>query len=411
MSKDAYAPFRVRDYRNFIIGFFISVLGAQMFDLAVGWELYARTNSPAALGFAGLAEALPVMLLSLWAGHFADHHSRRLIMICSLTLTVAVAVAMAFVSYFKGPIWMVYGLLFLAGCARAFRSPAASALVPQLVPVSLLGGAIAWKSSFFEISSISGPMLGGFLVAAFNDYWMIYALDALCMAGYVALLFTIREPARAESELNKPRTPLKESLVAGIRFIKRSPLILSTITLDLFAVFLGGSVALLPVFAKDILHVDSVGLGWLRAAPAFGAFTMAFTLAHLPLTISPLRNAGKALLISVTGFGLATIVFGLSKSFWLSMAALFLTGAFDNISVVVRMTLISKLTPDEMRGRVNAVNYIFVGASNELGAFESGVTAQAFGPIASVVFGGIGTIATVLAVLWKWPQLRKLKEI
>lgn len=385
----------------------LSNICESMVEVAIGWEIYERTNSATALGLVGLVEALPVMVLSLIAGHVVDRHSRKNILLLTLLAPMACYLGLAAVSYFQGQVALIFGLLCAAAIAKAFRSPTRSAFVPQIVPLNLLSNAVTWNSSLYQVAAMTGPMIGGFLIAGLKNYGLVYALSAIGNLVFFICVLSIHENPR-----NTPKEPLtKQSLLAGVDFIRRTPLILSTITLDLFAVLLGGATALLPMFARDILHTSPTGLGWLRAAPALGAFGMALLLAHLPPRISPLKDAGRTLLWSVTGFGIATIIFGLSKSFWLSLAMLFLTGVFDNVSVVVRSTLVSVMTPDKMRGRVAAVNYVFIGASNELGAFESGITAAAFGPIAAVVGGGIGSVLTVLAVMWIWPDLRKLKSL
>jgi MFS family permease len=267
------------------------------------------------------------------------------------------------------------------------------------VPREAFANAVTWGSSNFEIGSMIGPAIAGVLIAQFG-VGTVYALDALCSLAFIGFLL----PIRIEQQLAQPARHAFSDLFAGLSFVWRTKVILATLTLDLFAVLLGGAIALLPIFAEQILHVGPVGLGWLRAAPAFGAMAMALTLTHLP----PMRRAGVTLLWSVAGFGVATIVFGLSRSFWLSLAALALTGAFDNISVVVRHTLVQLRTPDPMRGRVSAVNNVFIGSSNELGAFESGITAALFGPVISVVGGGIGVLLVVLGVGWMWPEVRRI---
>ena len=277
------------------------------------------------------------------------------------------------------------------------------ALLPQLVPVELLAGAMTWNSGGWQVASMVGPALGGLVIARTGGAMWAYLLDAIGSALIIVLILPIRVPPTPRA--SEPVT--LRSLLAGICFVWRTELILATITLDLFAVLVGGATALLPIFAEDILRVGPVGLGWLRAAPSFGAFLMAMTLAHRP----PLRHAGPTLLWAVAGFGAATIVFGLSRDARLSFAMLLLTGALDNISVVVRATLVQLLTPDSMRGRVSAVNAIFIGSSNELGGFESGLTAQLVGPVVSVVAGGIGTILVVLAVALIWPPVRRLGSL
>lgn len=275
------------------------------------------------------------------------------------------------------------------------------ALVPLIVSEEHFANAVTWNSSFFQVASMTGPAIGGFLVA-----WSLgaaYLVDAACSMTFVILLSLLAvRPADRSGE-----SMTLGSLGAGLRFVFSTKIILATITLDLFAVLLGGAVYLLPLFADDVLKVGGIGLGWLKAAPAFGAFAMAMVLAHVP----PMKRAGRALLWAVAGFGAATIVFGFSRWYWLSLAMLFLTGAFDNVSVVVRHTLVQVLTPDAMRGRVSAVHNVFIGASNELGGFESGLTAKLFGPVVSVVGGGIGTLMVVLGVFWSWPQVKRFGSL
>jgi MFS family permease len=297
----------------------------------------------------------------------------------------------------------MFVFLFLIGIARAFKDPARSALLPRVVPRATFNNAVAWSSSGMQIAAMVGPALGGLLVALFEpqpySFALVYVCDALCAATMFGLFLPIAGGAYSGSD----RSVSLRTLAAGMRFVWSTKIILATITLDMFAVLLGGATALLPIFARDILHSGALGLGWLRAAPSVGALIVAIVLAHMP----PMQHAGRTLLWSVIGFGVATIIFGLSHSFWLSFAMLLLTGAFDNISVVVRHTLVQMLTPDELRGRVSAINYVFIGTSNELGAFESGITAALFGPVVSVVAGGVGTIAVVLAVAAIWPQVRR----
>jgi MFS family permease len=310
-----------------------------------------------------------------------------------------VALGLAALSLGQGPIPLLYLCLLLGGACRAFSAPARSALLPQLVPPDALANAVTWNSSGWQVANVAGPALGGLTVALFH-YPAAYLLAALCCLASAVLLLPVRPrviPRPAE-------TRSLASLLAGIRFVWSSELLLAAITLDLFAVLLGGATALLPLYARDILHVGPIELGLLRAAPAVGAFGMAIVLAHRP----PLRRAGPALLFAVAGFGLATIVFGFSTHFGLSFIMLVLTGAMDNVSVVVRGTLMQMLTPDEMLGRVAAVNTIFISSSNELGAFESGITAWPLGPVVSVVGGGIGTLAVVLLVMLRWPSLARL---
>jgi MFS family permease len=318
----------------------------------------------------------------------------------SLALLAAASVGLAVASWTHASVFWFYACLFLAGVARAFQGPAKEALAPQLVPRTLYANSSTWRSSSWQLASVVGPAFGGAVIAAFHGATAAYLLDVAAAVVFIALLASIARPDFTPSAGGATL----ESLLEGIRFVRRTKVILAAITLDLFAVLLGGATTLLPIYAKDILKVGPTGLGWLLAAPSVGALVMALVLAHRP----PMRRAGRSLILAVAGFGAATIVFGVSRSFWLSLVALFLTGAFDNVSVVVRSTLFQLLTPDEMRGRVGAVNSFFIGGSNELGGFESGALAQLVGPTASVVAGGIGTIVVVLGVARIWPEIARL---
>jgi len=399
-AHDPYAALRIRDYRCLLAGSILASVGMEVLAVTVGWELYERTGSPAMLGYAGLAQFLPVLLLALVTGQAADRFSRKLVVQVAQTTIALSALGLATLSWLQGPVELIFVCLLTAGVGRAFAMPARAALIPQVVPTPQLSNAIAWQTSGFQIANVSGPALGGALIAAYGEALRAYQVAACCCLACAVLFVPIRPRATARGATGRSL----ESLLAGVRFVFRTELLLAAITLDLFAVLLGGATALLPVFAKDILEVGPAGLGWLRAAPAGGAFVMALALAHRP----PLKKAGRAMLLAVAGFGAATIVFGLSRSFPLSLAMLALAGALDNISVVVRHTLMQLLTPDEMRGRVAAVNSVFISSSNELGAFESGITAQWLGPIASVVVGGAGTIQVVLLVMYFWPALLRL---
>ena len=432
-KHDPYAAFRHVGFSFYTTGNLISVIGRLMFIVAVEWEMYARTHSATALGLVGLVIALPVVLLSLPAGHIADRFPRKRIVLVTQALSSVCSLALAFVSFnhLNIPSWgflrggnrflfsiatiferhsphfhfddlsipLIYLILLISATGRTFGWAARSSYFPQLVPREVFANAVTWNSSVFQIGSVVGPALGGLLIVR-AGFPFIYALDAACAFSFFLLVLPIRSSDRGSSSERNAWRSLKE----GIRFILHKQVVLATITLDMFAVFLGGATALLPIFADQILHCGPIGLGWMRAAPGIGAFIMALLIAYLP----PMNNAGKTLLWCVTGFGIATIVFGLSRYFWLSLAMLFLTGVFDSVSVVIRHTLLQLVTPDSMRGRISAVNNIFIGTSNELGALESGLTAALFGPILSVVGGGIGTILVVLGVCWKWPETRKI---
>jgi MFS family permease len=401
---DAYVAMRYPALRRFLFGRALSVVGAQMTAVAVGWQLYEQTGKAFALGLAGLVELVPVVFLSLPAGHIADRTSRRLLAVVALLATAAVSVGLAVAANFSAPPVVTYALLFALGVAGMFRSASVGPLVPHLVPVEHFVNANSWLSSSFELASIAGPAIGGFVIALAGNARWAFALAALLHFVFALLLLSL--PASVSPPVST-HEPSARDLFAGLRFIRRTPLFLGSITLDLFAVLLGGAVALLPIYAKDILHVGPTGLGWLRAAPAIGAGLMALVTTRLP----PWKRPGRALLWTVAGFGAATIVFGLSRSFALSLVALGLTGVFDNVSVVIRLTLEQMLTPESMRGRVAAVHAVFIGFSNELGSFESGATAALFGTTASVVGGGIGTIVVVLLAARLWPQLSTMPPL
>jgi MFS family permease len=370
-----------------------------MLSVCVGWEVYRRTGSPMYLGLIGLTGALPIVLLALPAGHLADRFSRKTIFMTSMLAAAIASAGLAWVSWRAADVRWIFVLLLMTGIARTFGWAARGAFMVNLVPEAHFNNAVTWNSSTFETASVTGPAIAGLLLVH-HPYWFIYALDAASSVLYFLLLMPTRPSARKPGS----RPAGLEGLFDGLRFVFRTKIVLATITLDLFAVLFGGATALLPIFADKILHVGPAGLGWLRAAPSVGAICMAMTLAHRP----PMKRPGVALLCAVTGFGAVTIVFGLSHSYLLSLAMLFLSGACDNVSVVVRHTLVQILTPDAMRGRVSAVNNVFIGSSNELGSFESGATAQWFGPVISVVAGGIATIATVLLVAGIWRQVPKL---
>lgn len=398
--RDPYAALRFRDFRLLIIGRLIAQIGEMTVSVGVGWELYERTGDALALGLVGLVQIVPVMLLSVVGGYVADRYDRRRVTLISQLVLMACSLALAAISLTDGPLWVLYAVLALIGAARAFNNPAESALTPLTVPSEHFMNAATWNSTVWQFSSILGPALGGFLIALANDAALVYIVNAASGGVLVGALLMLH--VRQAGYVNNGETPI-QAISKGWSFLKRSHVILGSISLDMFAVLFGGATFLLPVFAKDILMVDATGLGILRAAPSVGALMMSLTIARRP----PFQRAGRTLLLAVAGFGIATIVFGLSTSFWLSLAMLFLLGALDNISVVVRHTLIMIQTPDEMRGRVAAVNSVFIGASNELGGFESGVAAAILGPVGAVVFGGIGTMVVVAAIAYLVPPLRR----
>jgi MFS family permease len=402
-GHDPYAALRYRDYRCLLSGGVLSSIATEVQATAVGWEIYERTGSAAKLGLAGLVQFLPVLLLALPAGHAADRYSRKRLFQVAQGGAALASLGLAALSLFQGPVNLAFACLLLAGVARSFSGPARSSLLAQVVPGEVLGNAVAWNSSGWQVANVTGPALGGFVLAWTQQAVAAYLLAASCSLTCILLLVPIRPHLTARPA----GTRSLASLLAGVRFVYQTKPLLAAITLDLFAVLLGGATALLPIYARSILEVGPVWYGWLRTAPALGAILMALLLAHRP----PLRRPGRALVAAVAGFGLATIVFGLSEHVVFSFVMLALTGAFDNVSVVVRGTLMQTLTPDEMRGRVAAVNTVFISSSNELGAFESGMTADWFGPVASVVGGGVGTLVVVLLVMLRWPELVRLGRL
>lgn len=386
--------------RSFAVGRFAAIAGWQMINVAVGWLLYERTGDPWALGLVGVVELAPVLLLMIVAGNAADRYPRRNIGIFAHSLLTLVAIGLALVTSANGPLWAIYSLLALVGTARAFASPSVNTILPQLLAPAEFANANAWLSSTFQLAAITGPAVGGLLIAATGGAAPVFALAAVGQLVFVAMLLTM--PVRVPPPATGRRSA--SDVFAGFRFVRDNPLFLAAITLDLFAVLFGGAVALLPIYAKDILQVGPSGLGWLRAAPGVGALTMALVTTRL----QPWQRPGRLLLFVVAGFGLAAIGFGLSRSFALSLFCLFLTGVFDNVSVVIRLTLEQMITPDHLRGRVSAINYVFVGFSNEFGAFESGATAALFGPTLSVVGGGCATLVVVAIVRAAFPQLLRI---
>jgi len=399
-SHDSYAALRHASYRRLLCGNVLSGLAFEMQNAAIAWELYERTDSALALGNVGLVQFLPVLVFAIPAGHLADLWSRKWLAVSALGIALIATTGLGLISFFHGPIPLIYLCLFVHGVSRALSAPARSSLLPLVVPLDDLTNAVTWSTSGWQIAQTLGPALGGWAIAVTSGAQVVYVLTGAMTLLAAALIASTRP--RAAQVSTEP--PTVRSLLAGVRFVWRHDLLLAALSLDMFAVLLGGATALLPIFAKDILNVGATGFGWLRAAPAIGAIIMGIALAHR----RPLRRAGRTLLWAVAGFGLATIGFGLSRDPYLSFFLLALTGALDNISIVVRGTLVQRLTPDSMRGRVSSVNSIFIVTSNELGAVESGYTAAWFGPIWSVILGGVGTMIVVGAIALRWPQVRRL---
>ena len=403
-TLDRYAVLRIPDFRLYLCGRFIASFGQQMLGTAIGYEIYARTHSKLALAGIGLSTIIPLVLLTLPAGHVADQRDRRSIFLWMEVLTAFGCLGLTIVSWCGAPVVWMYLFLVVGAVARSFLWPASSAFLPQIVPRSDLPAAVTWNSGSFQISASLGPPIGGLLIALTHKPSIVYGFNVVAALACAALLWFVRTRPDAPVQ---PRKMTLANLGAGLRFVFDARIILATITLDLFAVLLGGATALMPVYASDILHVDAWYLGLLQAALPVGSATMAFVLAHRP----PMQRAGHSLLLAVAGFGLGTVVFGLSTSYWLSWAMMFVCGAMDNVSVVVRQTLVQILTPGELLGRVSAINMLFISTSNEFGEVESGVVANWFGPVVAVVGGGIGTVLVVLATAFLWPELRRFGRL
>ena len=432
-KENAYAVFRNPDFFRYLIARFVASFGMQMLVVAVDWELYERTHSALALGGVGLALMIPMFLCTLPAGHVADTYNRKKIILLTTFVLALGSIALALISHLipeknvlSFEIWM-YSLLVVIGAVRTFLWPASAAYVASLVPREQFSRAVTFNSGAFQLSSVLGPAASGLVIWLTNGAWLVYALNAFAAFLCFFLVLAIRHEHKVPA-----REPVTfRSLITGFHFVYHNKIILGTISLDMFAVLLGGAVTLLPIFAKDILETGPNGLGLLRAAMPIGAVICTAIIAHR----APIQKAGRAMLLCVAVFGVATILFGLVNQqcfgkyfpapnavwFWLAFGLLALSGAVDNVSVVIRQTLVQILTPDDKRGRVSAVNSLFIGTSNELGGFESGFTAQLFGPmmansiatgtILSTVVGGFGTIAVVLAVAWIWPEIRRYGKL
>ncbi|HVP46330.1 MAG TPA: MFS transporter [Bryobacteraceae bacterium] len=403
-ASPARVAFSYPSFRHYMTARFLVTTASEMQSVAVGWQVYALTHRPLDLGLLGLAQFLPGVLLFLVAGHTADRLPRqRILQCCYAAFSLCSVLLLAFTLRGLTSVYPIYLVLLFNGTIRAFHSPASQAFLPLIVAEEHFANAVSWSASVFQAATIGGPMIGGFLYGFAGSPVVVYTSAAVSYATallLVSLLHT-RTPARRRAV---------ESLGAvldGLKFIWRNKLILGAISLDLFAVLLGGAVALLPVYAREILSVGPTGLGVLRAAPGIGAIVTSIVFAHWPLR----RRVGAAMLWCVFGFGVFTIVFGLSRNVALSVAALLLVGACDTVSVIVRHTMIQLGTPDEMRGRVSAVNMVFIGASNEVGQFESGITAQWFGTVPAVILGGVGTIAIVAMWARIFPALRQVDEL
>jgi len=402
-KHDPYASLRFKEFRFFISAKMLLTLALQMQAVIVSWLVYEKTHDPFSLGIIGLAEAIPAISLSLYGGHIADRISRKSILIYTTVLMLLGSVFLVFYvyDYLGSSVWLAYSVIFVIGVARGFHYPAQSAFWAQLVPKDNYVNSSTWNSTVWQLGAVAGPALGGLCYAWFGAGISSIIVCVFILLGITYFALIGHKPI---AEYNQKES-LKDSLLSGIRYVFKSNIFIAAISLDLFAVLFGGAVALLPVFADKILHVGPQGLGFLRAAPAVGAVIMAMLMAYYP----PRKNAGLKLLWCVAGFGLCMIAFALSQDFYLSFFILFLSGAFDNVSVVIRSTILQSYTPDEMRGRVASVNNIFVGSSNEIGAFESGTAAKLLGLVPSVIFGGAITLLVVAVTYKLSPSLRKLQ--
>jgi MFS family permease len=407
--KNAYHALRHTEFRFYIISRFFFILVLSMQATLISWKVYEITKDPFSIGLIGLIEFIPAVIMALYSGHIIDRNDKKKLLVFSfagnliLTMALTVATLSSTMDYLgdRTVLYMIYAVIFCIGIMRAFSGPTSFALVSQLIPKEELPNAITWHSGSWQIASVTGPALAGFLYGTIGVsntfYWMVLGL-AVAMT---AVFFITNKPAAAQQR----DEPVLESIKQGFRFVWKSREILGTMSLDLFAVFFGGATALLPYFADVILKTGPEGLGMLRSAPAIGSL---FVLTMV--TIRPLKKQqGRLMLYCVAGFGTMIILFGLSQMFWLSMFALFMSGVLDGISVIVRSTILQLKTPDEMRGRVASLNSIFIMSSNELGAFESGLTARILGVVPAVVFGGGMTLAVVIATWFKAPGLRKLE--
>ena len=404
-----YAALKIPDFRRFIFTRFCVTLAIQIQAVVVAWQVYEMTKDPLSLGLIGLAEAIPSIGVSLYAGHVADTVQRKKIIIVCLSVLLICSVALLFFTMDAGAFILsfgvvpIYAVIFVSGIARGFLTPAVFSYMPQLVPRELYPNAVTWNSTLWETAAIGGPALGGFLYG-FLGITASYLTDVLLMMCGLILIVGVSSKQLPET---MDEQGVIEKIRSGLRFVFRNPIILSAISLDLFAVLFGGAVALLPIFAAEILHVGKEGLGVLRSAPSVGALLIAVYITHHPI----MKNTGKILLYCVAGFGICMIFFALSTNFWLSLFLLMLSGSFDCISVIIRGTLLQTLTPENMKGRVSAVNHIFIGSSNEIGMFESGVAARLMGVVPSVIFGGCMTILVVSVTGWVSKSLRTLQRV
>lgn len=405
-KHDPIAALRFTEFRFYILGRFFLTMAVNFQAVCVGWQIYELTKDPLSLGLIGLTEAIPYILIALFAGYVVDHYDRRKILMLAISILIASSALLFFYSYNISGVNLkstlpIYLLILITGLARGFVSPSMFAIMSSIVPKKIFSNSSTWNSTVWQIGAVGGPALGGFMYG-FLGVASAYLFNTLFFG--LSFIFFSFIATRAIIKSEKVES-IRESITAGMRFVFSNQLLLGALSLDLFAVFFGGAVALLPMFADQILHVGPKGLGVLRAAPAIGALVMAIILTFNPLK----QNAGKKLLVSVALFGACSIGFALSRNYYLSILFLALGGAFDNISVVIRTTIVQMFTPDNMRGRVSSVNSIFIGSSNEIGAFESGFAARILGLVPSVIFGGSMTLLVTIITAKFAPKLRNLK--
>lgn len=407
-KNDPYAALRYREFNTFLLLRFAMVFAWSMQFIIIEWQVYSLTKNPLSLGIIGLMEIIPAVAMALFAGHIVDQKEKKSLLFKCIVGFSIISIGLFLLTWppvvsgwkMDTVLYAIYFMVFLGGIVRSFLGPTIFSLLSLIVPKKAYSNAATWSSSVWQVGSVVGPAVAGFSIHWIGVHWSLCIVIAFSIFSIIALTQIESKPI-----LNKKiGEPVKESLKAGVRFVFNNPAILSSLSLDMFAVLFGGAVALLPIFAQDILKVGPEGFGVLRAAPAVGAFITMFVSAYVPMN----KSAGMKLLIAIFGFGVCIIVFGLSTLYWLSVVALFFSGIFDGISVVIRQTILQLKTPDDMRGRVSAVNSIFVGSSNELGAFESGVTAKLMGTVTAVVFGGSMTLLTVLVTGFVSPTFRKL---
>lgn len=407
-KNDPYAALRIREFNIFLLLRFIMVFSWSMQFILIEWEVYSLTKSALSLGIVGLMEVIPAILMALFAGHFVDQNEKKGLLLKCIIGFLIISLGLFLLTWepFRGNLaaktilYSIYFLVFLGGIVRAFLGPTIFSLLSLIVPKNLYPNAATWSSSVWQISSVLGPAVAGFSI---NINGVNGSMLLVLACSFLALI-TLSQISTKPILNPKIGEPVMQSLKEGVKFVYNNKTILGAISLDMVAVLFGGAVALLPIYAQDILKVGPEGFGVLRAAPALGAFITMFISAYVPLN----KNAGMKLLFSIFAFGICIIVFGISTLFWLSVTALFLSGVVDGISVVIRQTILQLKTPDHMRGRVSAVNSIFVGSSNELGAFESGLTAKLMGTVTSVVFGGTMTLIIVVFTGFASPSFRKL---